>query len=368
MKKILFLINNLCQGGAEKVLVNLVNNLDKSKYDVTLMTVCNEGVNRQFLDKDIKYKYMFGRHIPKIYDIFKVLSPQLLHKIFIKEKYDIEVAYLHGPCARIISGCSNREAKLFSWIHGTKINKKHASAGFRKFEEAKECYGKFSKICCVSQSVEEAFNKIFGYEDKTVTIYNVNETDRIAELGRVKTEITFSESEFNIVSVGSIIPVKAFDRLARIQKKLNDIGYKTHMYILGKGDTSKIEKYLSENNIENTWTFLGYRTNPYAYVSKADLYVCSSLREALSTSVTEAMLLGVPVVTTDCSGMREILGDNEAGLITENNEDALFDGIKKVIDNPDLLKKYKEKTKERARLFDKYEIIKQHEKLFDNIL
>ena len=197
MKKILFLINNLCQGGAEKVLVNLVNNLDKSKYDITLMTVCNEGVNRQFLDKDIKYKYIFGRHIPKIFDVLKILSPQLLHKIFIKETYDIEVAYLHGSCARIISGCPNRDTKLISWIHGTKTDESDASAGFRNFEEAKECYGKFSKICCVSQSVEEAFNKIFHYEDKTITIYNVNETDKIDELAKEKIDIEFKNNIFN---------------------------------------------------------------------------------------------------------------------------------------------------------------------------
>lgn len=85
-----------------------------------------------------------------------------------------------------------------------------------------------------------------------------------------------------------------------------------------------------ENNLTDTFTFLGYRDNPYKYVKKADLYVCSSRREGFSTAVTEALIVGTPVVSTNCSGAYELLGkNNEYGIVTENNEDALYEGIKK---------------------------------------
>lgn len=97
---------------------------------------------------------------------------------------------------------------------------------------------------------------------------------------------------------------------------------------------------------------VGYRTNPYKYVKNCDLYVCSSHSEGFSTSVTESLVVGTPVVTTLCSGMTELLGENnEYGIVTENNEDALYEGIKKMLTTPDLLDAYAAKAKERGKAF-----------------
>lgn len=368
-KKILFLIDTLGSGGAEKVLVNLVNNLDRNKYDITVQTVCNIGINKQFLKNNIKYKYFFNYNIKKIHLLFLLFSPKLIHKLFIKEKYDIEIAYIHGPVVRIISGCQNKNTKLISWIHGTKTDKNNASKGFRNFNEANNCYSRFDKIMCVSGSVEKSFNKLFHSETKTQIIYNVNETDKITDLSKENIDFEFNRNEFNIISVGSLSYIKGFDRLIRVQKKLIENNYKSHIYILGTGsEYTKLKNLINENNLKNTWTFLGYDTNPYRYVSKADLFVCSSYQEALSTAVTEAMLLKIPVVTTECSGMKEILGNNETGLIVKNNEDALFEGIKYLIDNPEKLEYYKKQAEKRSRMFSKDILIKQHEELFDGIL
>lgn len=369
MTKILFLINNLGQGGAEKVLVNLVSGLNPEKYDITVMTVCNEGVNCQFLPEGIKYRYVFPFHVPKCFEFFKLFSPKFLHRLFIKEKYDIEVAYLQGPCGRIVAGCQNRDTKLIAWIHGTKKDKKTGSQGFRSFGEAKKIYQKFTKIVCVSQSVKEAFDSVFYTEDKSVVLYNVNQTEKIKKLSEEQTDISFSENEFSIITAGSLIPVKGFDRLIRVQKKLLSQGYSTHIYILGKGsDGNKLEALAQKEGVAQNVTFLGYKENPYAYIAKADLYVCSSYTEALSTSVTEAMILGLPAVTCDCSGMKEILGDNEAGLIAENDENALYEGIKYVLDNREILDYYRENAKKRAVDFEENTILKVHEELFDRII
>lgn len=117
MLKVLFLIHDLGQGGAEKVLVNLVNNMDRTKFDITVMTLFSGGVNEQFLAKDIKYKTIYKRMIRGNSKLMKLLSPRTLHKMYVKEKYDIEISFLEGPCARIISGCKNPETKKVSWIH-----------------------------------------------------------------------------------------------------------------------------------------------------------------------------------------------------------------------------------------------------------
>ena len=74
----------------------------------------------------------------------------------------------------------------------------------------------------------------------------------------------------------------------------------------------------------------GFQSNPYSYMKRSDLYVCSSYVEGFSTVVSEAVILGIPVVTTESSGMREILGDSEYGLITENSDESLYQGMKKM--------------------------------------
>ena len=112
MKKILFIIPTLGQGGAEKVLVNLVNNMDRSKFDITVQVLFKGGVNEQFLKSDIKFKYYYKKQFRGNSKYLCLFSPEKLYKKFIKEKYDIIVSYLEGPTARIVSGCTNPNTKL----------------------------------------------------------------------------------------------------------------------------------------------------------------------------------------------------------------------------------------------------------------
>lgn len=155
----------------------------------------------------------------------------------------------------------------------------------------------------------------------------------------------------------------------KIHKKLIEENIKNHIYILGIGEEKeKYEKYLTENNLTDTFTFLGYRDNPYKYVKKADLYVCSSRREGFSTAVTEALIVGTPVVSTNCSGAYELLGkNNEYGIVTENNEDALYEGIKKILTTPDLLEAYAAKAKERGKAFSTEKTVKAVEEMLESL-
>ena len=114
MVKILFMIHDLSVGGAEKVLVNLVNNMDKNRFDVTVISLFGGGVNEQFLNESIRYKAIFAKSFRGNSKLMKILSPEKLHTLFVKETYDIEVSYLEGPSARIISGCPEKATKLVS--------------------------------------------------------------------------------------------------------------------------------------------------------------------------------------------------------------------------------------------------------------
>lgn len=371
MKKILFLIHDLNHGGAEKVLVNLINNMDRTKFDISVIALFGGGVNEQFLKKDIKYKSIIKRTFPGNSHIMKMFTPQRLHKMFIKDKYDIEISYLEGPSARIISGCPYEDTKLVSWIHSTSRSQKEFSIGFRNFKEAEKCYDRFNKIIGVSEGVENAFLSFVGrLKGKTSVLYNTNETEKIIEKSKEKVdEDIFKNNEVKLVGTGKVVPLKGFDKLARIQKRLTEEGYKTHFYILGIGpERTKIELYCKDNNIADSFTFLGYQTNPYKYVAKCDVFVCASTSEGFSTAATEALIVGTPVVTTLVSGMTEMLGENnEYGIITENNEGALYQGIKKLLDNKDLLKYYTQQAQERGKFFSTENTVKAVEDMLMNL-
>lgn len=352
--KVLFLIHDLGHGGAEKVLVNLVNHLDRSKFDITVLALFGGGVNEQFLKPDIHYKTIFPKAFPGNSQVMKLFSPQLLHRLFVKEHYDIEVSYLEGPSARIVSGCQHADTKLVSWIHCTMSSKKEIAASFRSEREAKACYDCFDRMVFVSGSVREAFLRHCPLSTKTCVLYNTNETDQILALKDEPVEAgVFSEGEIRLCGVGKLMPAKGFDRLARIHKRLRDEGYSVHSYVLGIGpEKEKIEAYIAEHYLESTFTLLGYQTNPYKYVAKCDLFVCASFAEGFSTAATEALIVGTPVCTVEVSGMREMLGENnEWGVVTENNEEALYQGVKSLLDAPDRIDHYKKVSVLRGKDF-----------------
>ena len=102
---------------------------------------------------------------------------------------------------------------------------------------------------------------------------------------------------------------------------------------------------------------------PYSYLKKASFFVCSSRSEGFSTVITEALILGKTIVTTDCSGMHELLGESEYGLITKNNTEALQKGIIEIIENKELQSHYQVKSPERGKTFQLKNIIRQIESI-----
>lgn len=368
MKRILFLIHDLGPGGAEKVLVNLVNNMDREKFDVTVLSLFDVGVNKQFLAPHVHYKYCFKHMIRGNSHLMKLLAPKALHKWLIKEHYDIEVSYLEGPCARIISGCEDNNTTLVSWTHFTAKSCEDIAVGFRSFNEVTDCYARFSKNVFVSREVMKAFNQYCPLNDSTV-LYNTNESERIVSLADEPLDKPLADDEIKLIAVGRIIEVKGFDRLARIHKRLRDNGYPVHTYVLGIGNKfEELSAWVSQNGLNDSFTFLGYQKNPYKFVKKSDIFVCSSHSEGFSTAATESLIVGTPVVTTLVSGMKEMLGENnEYGIVTENNEDALYEGIKSLLDNPERLSQYKILAAERGKSFSTENTVKAVEEMLLNL-
>ena len=372
MKKILFAIPTLGGGGAERVLVNLVNSLDKSKYEITVFSLFDGGVNKQYLNSNIRYKSFFKKLFRGNIHLLKLFSSNLLYKLLIKDEFDIAISYLEGPTTRIISGCPFTRTKLINWVHIEIHDKKMLLQSYRSYSELIRSYKKFNRTVFVSMTAKIAFDKSFpDINTNKEVIYNtVDYSKIISNADEPISDLEIDNDKINLVSVGRYTHQKGYERLLMIIKELANQEKNVHLYLIGKGELEdEYIKIIKEQNLERYVTLVGFKTNPYKYVKSCDLFVCSSYSEGFSTAVTESLIVGTPVVTTLCSGMEELLGyNNEYGIITDNNDDALYEGIKSLVEDLDLLKKYREKATERGnQLCNENNAIKV-EKLLDNLM
>lgn len=369
--KVLFFIPTLGHGGAERVLVNLVNHMDQERFDITVQTMFDVGIYRDKLNANIRYIGGFPWYFRGNTIVYKLFSPERLYRLYIKDQYDVIVSYLEGPSARVVAGGKDGCAKRICWMHIQLESKAYAQRPFRTWYEMERCYQQFDRLICVSDFVRKTVLKMFPVQAPVDVLYNTVETEIIQVKANEELDCSpFLTAEINIISVGKLMRTKGFERLARILKRLRIDGYPVHVYILGIGEErASLERQIRELDVGKYWTFVGFEQNPYQYVKRADLYVCSSYVEGFSTAVTEALIVGTPVVSTDCGGARELLGShNEYGIVTENNEEALYRGIKDLISDRDLLAAYRERAEQRGRLFNTEDTVHAVEHMLEEIV
>ena len=355
-KRVLFLIHSLGFGGAEKVLVNLVNGMDKEVFDVSVRTLFNWGPNRRFLDPAVRFSSWMPRDIPGNSHWTKLWTPEQLWKMIIPEKYDIVVSFLEGICARVIGGCPRDGTKLVSWIHIT-LTEQTFLEGFRNREEAVRCYRRADRIVCVSEDVRRCFLRLYqpGPGQRADVLHNVFESEKVRTLSRlVPQDPPVDPDRLNWCGVGKLIPRKRWDMMLEVQKKLIGEGFPARFYLLGTGPLrKKLEQSAEELGIRDSVVFTGYQENPYQYLSKCILFVCASEGEGFSTAAVESLLAGTPVCSVEVGGMREILGENnEFGVVTEREPEAFYQAVRRFFADPEYRERYRQKALERSADFE----------------
>ena len=366
-KRILFLIHDLGPRGAEKVLVNLANGLDKSLFTVSVKTLFNWGPNIRFLSPEVDYSYWMPLDIRGNSHWMKLWSPEKIYKTIIRDRYDVVVSFLEGPCARVVGGCPTDGTKVIDWIHTPILNENKFTEGFRSRNEAERCYSRADVMVFVSEDVKDAFLKCYDPGKECRVLYNIFESAGIREMAmQDPAEPPMDPEKLNWCGIGRLIPPKGWDRMLNIQKKLLDEGFPAHFYVIGDGPQRNGLIDLADRlGIRDSVTFTGYQTNPYQYLSRCMLYVCASEREGLSTTVIESLLLGTPVCTVDVGGMREILGSrDEYGIVTANDDEALFTAVRPFFAEPDHRLRYAKLALERGKDFDREQTIRQTQELF----
>lgn len=379
-KKILFVIPSLAVGGLEKVQVTLANKLSEMGNDVTILLLepvfeLQSQLNSKVKVKYKKYKKHVGEKVPyvrhKFYDdgMWETrTSAKKLHQYYVgDEQYDVEIGFFRGLPIKIVSGGMNRNAtKYLGWVHSDFRKTNGYMSNFRLRENVREAYGKLDEIVCVSQEAETGFKEVLGDTGNLRTIYNILPVAEIIRQSQQNPKIKVSKSELHIVLVGRMVnSVKGQERLVTSVIKLHEMGYKISLALVGGGiDEDRIKEEIIKRNALSYISMCGNQMNPYPYIREADLLVCASYYEGYNLTVAEALILGIPVLSTDCTGPKEILDYGKYGMIVENSTEGLYEGLKKIVENPELLLEYKKKAIERRYFFDEDKILNEITNLF----
>ena len=364
--KILFLTVNLGGGGAERVLVNLANQLSARGYDITVRSLVDTGSNREYLSETVKYEYVFKREFRGIGRLYR-LPGRLTYKMLAHGEFDIVAPYLHGVLTRIIAD-GPKEQKKIAWLHANMENSPFMKQLVKDGKE-KTVFSQYDRVVACARTVEESFIKMTGISDRVLTVYNTFDVAGIRRKAKERVGLTASDAAVRLCSVGKLDEVKGYPRLLKAIKQLQDDKLDCSLVIVGEGSQrAELERYIAENGLESCVKLAGFDPNPYKYIANSDLFVCSSYTEGFSSVVAESLILGVPVLTTDCSGMREMLGDNEYGVITENSEEGLYDGLKTLLTESALLEHYRQKAQERSAFFEPESTVGAVEELFKEVM
>ena len=364
-KKILFLIESLSGGGAEKILTTILNNINTNKFDVTLCCIVNTGQFLNDIPNNVAYQYIIPnpketnslwsklKYKLKYKLVYSWLPLNWVYKLWVPKGNDIEIAFVEGFSTKLLSKSSS-ESKKIAWLH-TDFGYNHwTPIVFKNNRQEETAYSKFDNVVCVSNVVKDSLLKIYPSLNNVIVKYNPINDIQICDMSTISSGIECRNVEsLKLISVGRLAPQKGYDRLLPIIKRLYDNGHNISLTILGEGsERNKLEEYIAKNNLENIVSLPGFTPNPYSIIKEHDLFVCSSRAEGYSTAVTEALILGLPVITTDCSGMRELLGENnEYGVVVQNDEESLYNGIKKFLENKSYLEFYTTKAIERGKIY-----------------
>ena len=219
MKKILFLIESFAGGGVEKVFIDLINNMDISKYDITVMSIWDYGVRKKDLRKDVKYKSIFPniRGISRVFHNFVEKSDgSLLYKLGIREEYDIEIAFIVGRATKIIGASNNPNSRKIAWVHIDLSQGHWTSRVFREsLEREKDCYKKFNDIVFVSNSAKEGFKNLFGDDFNNLQVkYNPIIAEEVVKKAEEEVnDIEKPKDKMLLVTSGRLVSQKGYESL-----------------------------------------------------------------------------------------------------------------------------------------------------------
>lgn len=367
MSKILFVINSLNVGGAEKALVSLLNLLPKDRYNIDLYMLKKEGlflgqvppyVNIYELpfpytalshsSKDIYYYLRNGfsywfKKIWRTYKAKRATDGCLIQNLWrywkndiksLDKEYDIAVSFIEGSTNYFVIDKVKAKKKIL-WMHTDYDKWSYVPKFDAPYFEAAD------KVVTISNTCREALVNNFPEisSGSFIVLENLTSVNLINSLSNeVLDDTLFSSSKKKkIVSVGRLDPIKAYDLALNAACELRKKGVDLIWYIIGGGKIrEELENLKSSLGLDGYVYFIGPQINPYKYMKHADVLVQSSKFEGKSIVLDEAKILQVPIVSTNYTTVYDAIEDGITGKITEMTSESLSAGIYEMLTNDTL--------------------------------
>lgn len=346
MNNILIINDLITGGGVEVILKELVFYLYENNYNISVMTLENDK-DKFYNNFPLNVNYSSCNFLINTYKkytfkwLIKVFVNKLSPLYFSLKKYDIVIALKEGLSMKI--GMHIRGEKKYGWVH-VDYNYMYWTKGcFGSKTNEIECMRKYTEVICVSTAVKNSIINVIGNPNNLCVRYNpVN----YKHIDKVKTEsinLIKDKNQLLFIAVGRLDKIKNYSMLVDIVHRLNG-KYEFELWIIGDGnERQEIEKKILDYKIENI-KLLGIQDNPYKFIKEADCFISTSICESYGLAIQEALILGVPVIAVRCPAIEEVF-DNRFGLLVELDENSIYDGIERVIKNPQKLEYYKRNIK-----------------------
>ncbi len=371
------------RAGAEKSMLELINTLDKDKYEIHLFSLINRGEMFDYVPPHVRIhnkkpdsrsvlgakSFLFKTILRAMFKGFNLigsfpyivrnLADQLKNKrlqfdkIFwklisdgastIDEKFDVAIAYLEGGASLYVANHVNADKKA-AFIH---IDYKQAGYS-KKLDNG--CYNKMDKIYIVSEEAKRSFLDIYPeLLNKVQIFYNIINKSSIMKLAGEGNGFRDAFEGFRLLTIGRLHYQKGYDIVIPALARLINENYKVKWYVLGEGEIRyELEKLIEKYQLEDKFILLGAVANPYTYLKQCDLYVHATRFEGRSIAIDEAQVLGKAIIASDSSGNREQIVDGVNGLIVKLDEKEIAEAIKKLLDDKFLRNKFEQTNGERA--------------------
>lgn len=336
--KILFCIDTLCGGGAEKLLIDILKRFDYDKYAVDLLVLYERGIYFADIPEEVSWFFQGSGKMKRRY-------------------YDVEIAFLEGDATRYVAA-RNSSATKIAWIHVDFCNFHWTKIYYENDKEEQDVYQRMDKIIFVSENVKNQFLKLFrSINSELFVIYNLIDQQ---ELQSGLDCISITKRKFTLCSIGRLTQVKGYQRLIESTKRLVEDGFDFDLWIVGEGEQrTELEELIRKYSLSDVVFLQGFHKNPMSFLKAADVFVSSSIVEGYPLAICEALCVGLPVVATTNAGSEELLDKGKYGLLIEQDEELLYRALKSVIENNGLRRELHYKALERAQLFDQSETMNQ---------
>lgn len=373
--KIVFIHDRLVCGGTDQALFDLVRLLDKEKFDVTVFAQKHGGPwDQKFADAGIRVLYDFScrkatwNPIVKFGNVVKKLRTLAAYRrngeglLDVCYPGDADILVTYAAWDHILCGFNNK-ARSIKYIHGNM----DSNQAFRDLIlRDQDLMPRYARIICVSQLATESFMAHTGIRENVEFCFNPLDSENVRTLAREPVELP--EDLPLVCAVGRLSPEKGFERLIVIHKRLVEQGVLHRLVIVGDGpDEAYMKRTVQAMDAQDTVILAGYQANPYPYMKRSKFVVCSSFTEGLPVIAMEALCLGVPMVSAVPS-VAEAFGEEECGLITENDNRSLLEGMRKVLTDEAYYQKLKQGAENRSCYFDGSRMVKEVEKIFLSVM